>query len=113
MDEPQGEKGPRYEIYEVFAQTTAAGPFQHQASLQAASPDMALVLARENFLRRRLIYGVWVVPRSHIATAPSPVEDPDWFFRMPKTYREVSDYRDLVERWRRHRQSAMTSETMT
>jgi ring-1,2-phenylacetyl-CoA epoxidase subunit PaaB len=113
MDESHGGPGPRYEVYEVFAQTTAAGPYQHQASLIAASPEMALVLARENFLRRRLIFGIWVVPRSHIAAAPSLGEDPDWLFRLPKTYREVSDYRDLVDRWRRHRQRAMTPETMT
>jgi ring-1,2-phenylacetyl-CoA epoxidase subunit PaaB len=95
-----------YEVYEVFAQTVAGGPYQHQASLVAASPEMALVLARENFLRRRTVFGVWVVPRSQITASPRPVEDPDWGFRLPKTYREVSDYRDLADRLRRHRQPA-------
>jgi ring-1,2-phenylacetyl-CoA epoxidase subunit PaaB len=101
----------RETVYEVFAQTAEGGPYEHQFSVVADSADMALILARENFLRRRPIYGIWVVPRTAITTVPP--DDPDQLFRLPKPYREASAYRDLVAKWRRYQQEAITPETMT
>ncbi len=95
-------------VYEVFAQTSERGTVEWQASLLAGSPAMALMLARENFLRRREIFDLWVVPRDAIARAKGA----DDFFRLPKTYREVSDYQYLVGKWRQYHQQAMTPDTM-
>lgn len=95
-------------VYEVFAQTSERGAVEWQASLQAGSPAIALMLARENFLRRREIFDLWVVPRDAIARAAGP----DELFRLPKTYREVSDYQYLVAKWRQYHQQAMTPDTM-
>ncbi len=69
---------------------------------------MALMLARESFLRRREIFVLWVVPGDAIARA----ERTDKLFRLAKTYREVSDYLYLVAKWRQYHQQAMTPETM-
>lgn len=109
---PQGDRERlEYHVYEVFAKTGENGSHEHQFSLLASSPDLALALAQENFLRRREVQSVWVVRRDHIhKSAP---DDPDELFRLPKTYRETSDYRYLVERWRRYRQEALNSESMT
>ena len=99
-----------FDIYEVFAKTTENGAHEHQFSLLAASPEMALTLARENFLRRRAVWGLWVVRRQDITQAPP--DEPDQFFRLPKGYREVSDYQYLAAKWRRYQQQAMTPDTM-
>lgn len=99
-----------FEVYEVFAKTTENGTHEHQFSLLAASSEMALTLARENFLRRRAIYGLWVVRRADIVKAPA--EETDLFFRLPKPYREVSDYQYLGAKWRQYQQPAMTPDTM-
>jgi ring-1,2-phenylacetyl-CoA epoxidase subunit PaaB len=98
-------------VYEVFAQLTEGGPFEQQFSVVADSPELALVLAQENMLRRRPLYGLWVVPRTAIRSAP-------WIEsgsagRLPKTYRETAGYRDLVARWRRYQQEAITPDSMT
>jgi ring-1,2-phenylacetyl-CoA epoxidase subunit PaaB len=102
---------PDLTIYEVFAKVSEAGSYEHQFSLLAGSPEMALVLARENFLRRRDVHGVWVVPRDAITRAPA--DDPDLLYRLPKSYREVSDYQYLADKWRRYHQRAITPDTMT
>lgn len=99
-----------YDVYEVFARTSETGSHEHLFSLLASSPDMALSLARENFLRRCPVYSIWVVPRDQIAK--SRTDDPDAFFRQPKDYREAADYRYLADKWRQYRQEAMNSETM-
>ena len=95
-------------VYEVFAQTSERGMVEWQSSLQAGSPAMALALARENFLRRREIFDLWVVPRDAITRAEGTEE----LFRLPKPYREVSDYQYLAAKWRQYHQQAMTPDTM-
>ncbi len=95
-------------VYEVFARREPHGAYVEQGSFVAGSPEMALVLARENFLRRGPIYGLWVVPRAAIAI----LEDGDELFRGDKTYREVGDYQYLIEKWRHYHQHAMTPDTM-
>lgn len=104
------EEATSYEVYEIFARTSPDGSYVHEFSLLAGSPEMALTLARENFLRRRPCYGVWAVRREDIAKPDA--DDRDLYFRQPKSYREVSDYRYLVDKWRRYRQQAMTRDTM-
>lgn len=94
-----------FEVYEVFAQTDPTSPHEHQFSLLASSPEMALTLAQENFLRRKTIHSIWVVPRTAV-TKSSP-HDRERFRRLAKTYRLTDDYRYLIEKWRKYRQSPM------
>lgn len=109
-EEPAAVRHQGFEAYEVFAQTAQSGAFEHQFSLLAGSAEMAIALARENFLRRREIFGLWVVRRADIVAAP--LDDEDLLFRLPKSYREVDDYRYLIDKWRRYQQKAMTPESM-
>lgn len=99
---------PGFVVYEVLARLEPHGPYVEQGSFLAGSPEMAVALARENFLRRREVYGIWVVPRDAIAE----LEGEDLRFRIPKPYREVSDYQYLIEKWRHYHQNAMTPDTM-
>jgi ring-1,2-phenylacetyl-CoA epoxidase subunit PaaB len=50
-----------YHPYEVFVQYDHLAHHQHVGSVLAASPDIALQLARENFLRRDKAVNIWVV----------------------------------------------------
>lgn len=109
-EEPAAVRHQGFEAYEVFAQTAQSGAFEHQFSLLAGSAEMAIALARENFLRRREIFGLWVVRRADIVAAP--LDDENLLFRLPKSYREVDDYRYLIDKWRRYQQKAMTPESM-
>ncbi|MFO7172996.1 MAG: 1,2-phenylacetyl-CoA epoxidase subunit B [Bacillota bacterium] len=100
-----------YHIYEVFAQESQMAPAVHQFSLLASSPDMALILAKENFLRRQKAWSVWVVRRDHIhRTGP---EEAEMFDRLDKSYRETEGYRYLKEKWRRYKHEPLTTQTMT
>lgn len=91
------------EVYEVFTQSDHEASHQHVGSVLAASPDMALMLARENFLRRDPAVSLWVVPRAQICIAARG--DIDLSAReTDRSYRLVSGYRDNNDRWRKYRQ---------
>lgn len=95
-------------VYEVFARLEPHGAYVQRGSFVAGSPEMAIMLARENFLRRGPLYGLWVIPREAIFM----LEDGDGLFRGDKSYRETADYQYLVHKWRRYHQHAMTPDTM-
>lgn len=98
------------DIYEVFTQKDPSSPHEHQFSLLAMSPRMALTLAQENFLRRRTAVSVWVVRRDHI-TKTGPDEQ-RCLERLPKPYRSTEDYKYLIAKWRKYRQVPMTPDNM-
>ncbi len=87
------------DVYEVFGQEKPGATFCHAGSLQAAGPDLALVLARELFCRRSEYVEIWVVPRPAVQVAPrdgaslGPAE--------PRGYRLGSGYRATVDKWKR------------
>lgn len=99
-----------YHVYEVFAQRSHLEPHVYQYSLLASSPDMALAMAKENFLRRSPAVSIWVVRRDHIHA--TSYEDPDLFERTDKSYREPMGYRYLGDKWRRYRQEQLNEKTM-
>lgn len=95
-----------YHIYEVFAQPSHSEPHRHVGSVLAASPDMALLLAKENHLRREECINLWVVRREHVHA--TSYEDPDFFAReLNRDWREASGYPENARRWQRYRRQAM------
>jgi len=93
-----------FDIYEVFSQKTVQSPFVHQFSLLAPNAEVALAMARENFLRREPCFNLWVVKRDDIHALP-PEERPFLERLDNKSYRETKGYGDLQSRWRRHREA--------
>jgi ring-1,2-phenylacetyl-CoA epoxidase subunit PaaB len=88
--------------YEVFVQRTRGSHAQHVGSLHAPDPEMALVLAKEQYARRSQCVALWVVPTESILwTRP---EDEDIFQpATDKSYREPQGYlntRDRLEKYR-------------
>jgi len=97
-----------YDVYEVFIQRDSLVQHQHVGSLVAPSPDLALQLARENFLRRDVAVSIWVVKQDHIhATA---TEDADILANqvLDKSYRNVSGYSDNAKKWKGFKERAIT-----
>ncbi len=86
-------------VWEVFQQDRRGEHHHHVGSVHAPDAEMALVLAKENFVRRGPCVNLWVVPSSAIlATA---YEDADLFRpTSDKTYREAAGYRGFRQKRR-------------
>jgi ring-1,2-phenylacetyl-CoA epoxidase subunit PaaB len=53
-------------VYEVFLKRDGKEEFRHAGSLEAATPELALVLARENYARRAEGRPMWLVDREDL-----------------------------------------------
>lgn len=106
-DEAQG-----LDVFEVFSQRTHSSDFMHQFSLLAPNHQMALLMAKENFLRREPFVNIWVVRRSDIYK-PSAEERQAFATLDNKSYRETKGYGYLKEKWRQYKQEAFTEHKLT
>ncbi len=80
-----------WETFEVFHQKKRGEQHIHVGIVHAANPEMALILAKESFGRRRQTANLWVIKSSQVYT--TDYADMDIFETTPgKTYREASDY---------------------
>lgn len=80
-------------IYAVFRQDTKNDPHVHVGDVHATDPEMALVLAKEQFARRDPCVNLWVVPYSQIGA--TTYDDADLFEpATDKSYRFGGSYRD-------------------
>lgn len=91
------------EVYEVFRRSGHKDPFEHCGAVIAPDPDMALLMAKECFLRRREGEHVWVTRRSdiHSFSDESLLE-----IGADKSYRFAEAYRDVVAKREKARQRA-------
>lgn len=104
------EKKLEFNVYEVFAQTDSMEHHVHQFSLLASTPDLAMALAQENFLRRSDIVSLWVVRRDDIVR--SDPEQREQFQRLNKPYRMKQNYSGLSEKWRRYKDRPLPPVTL-
>jgi ring-1,2-phenylacetyl-CoA epoxidase subunit PaaB len=97
-------------IYQVFIQKDHNSPHVWVGSVDAGSPEDALLLARENFLRRDPAVSIWVV-RSEAIHA-TDYSDPDFFANeTDRTYRMLSGYsKQNAERWRKYKKNLLDLE---
>jgi ring-1,2-phenylacetyl-CoA epoxidase subunit PaaB len=56
-------------VYEVFLKREGKDEFRHAGSLEAADDELALVLARETYVRRAEGDQLWLVDRASIVEA--------------------------------------------
>ena len=56
-------------VYEVFLKKPGKDPFEHAGSLEAPNDELALLLAREAYVRRGEGADMWLVRRDHLLTA--------------------------------------------
>jgi ring-1,2-phenylacetyl-CoA epoxidase subunit PaaB len=91
------------DVYEVFRRAGHKEPFEHAGAVIAPDPDMALLMAKECFVRRREAEHLWVVRRSDIHSFK---DETLLEIAADKSYRFASDYRDVVEKRERARSRA-------
>jgi ring-1,2-phenylacetyl-CoA epoxidase subunit PaaB len=95
------ENGENWPTYEVFTQKKRGAQHTHAGIIHAPNPEMAIVLAKEQFARRGQTVNIWIVPSSQVlATA---YEDADIFETTPeKIHREAAGYkiRDKIEKYK-------------
>ncbi len=96
------------EIFEVFRRSGHRDPFEHCGAVIASDPDMALLMAKECFFRRREGDHLWVTRRSdiHSFSDESLLE-----IAADKSYRFASDYRDVVQMREKARARAQALQT--
>ena len=83
------------EIFEVFRRTGHKEPYEHAGAVTAPDPEMALLMAKECFLRRGEGEHLWVIRRSDIHAFSG---DPALDIVADKSYRHPSGYRDVMEK---------------
>ena len=83
------------EVFEVFRRSGHREPFEHAGAVIASDPDMALLMAKECFFRRREGEHLWVVARTNIH---SLADESLLEIAADKSYRFASDYRDVIEK---------------
>ncbi len=87
-------------IYAVFRQDTKNDPHVHVGDVHASDPEMALVLAKEQFARRDPCVNLWVVP--YAAIEATSYEDADMFDpAIDKSYRFGGSYREQQRVYRK------------
>ena len=64
-------------IYEVFIKADGREEFRHAGALDAATDDLALVMARETYLRRAEGTRLWLVRREHLVVADADFVQPN------------------------------------
>lgn len=85
------------ETFEVFRRTGHKEPFVHCGAVTASDHEMALLLAKECFLRRREGEHLWVVRRTdvHSFSDESLLQiGTDKMYRYPEGYRDVVTKRE-------------------
>jgi ring-1,2-phenylacetyl-CoA epoxidase subunit PaaB len=83
------------ETFEVFRRSGHKDPYEHCGAVTAPDPDMALIMAKECFLRRGEGEHLWVVRRTDIHAFSG---DPAIDIVADKSYRHPSGYRDVMEK---------------
>lgn len=80
-------------LFAVLRQDTKNDPHVHVGDVHATDPEMALVLAKEQFARRDPCVSLWVVP--YTAIAATAYADSDMFEpASDKSYRFGGSYRE-------------------
>lgn len=79
----------------MFRRSGHKDPFEHAGAVIAPDPDMALMMAKECFVRRREGDHLWVVRRSDVHS----FEDESILeIAADKSYRFASAYRDVIQK---------------
>lgn len=91
------------DVYEVFRRSGHKEPFEHCGAVIAPDHEMALLMAKECFLRRREGQHLWVARRSDIHSfSDESILD----IAADKSYRFAEAYRDVVSKRDRARARA-------
>ena len=104
-----------WETYEVFTQKKRGAQHLHVGSLHAASHEMALVLAKEQYGRRDTCFNIWIVKTTDVYALNT--EDSDMFennrdkkYRLPQGFK-VSDKITAFKKAQKEEEEASKNES--
>jgi ring-1,2-phenylacetyl-CoA epoxidase subunit PaaB len=99
-----------YDAFEVFIQYNPLDFHVHVGSVVAPSPELALQVARESFLRRDKAVNIWVVKQSDVAA--SSYEDADFYNNLEtnRDYRNMAAYSGNAQMWKKFKNKVDTIE---
>ena len=63
--------------YEIFLKKDGRDEYRHAGALDAATDDLALVMARESYIRRAEGDRLWLVRRDHVIVADADFVSPN------------------------------------
>jgi len=92
----------QWQTYEVFQQQNRGEQHVHVGSLHAPNPEMALVLAKEQYGRREQCANLWVVKSADVHA--TSYDDSDMFeHAFDKSYRDAEGYKvkDTIEAFKK------------
>lgn len=97
-----------YDVYEVFVQRDILAHHVHVGSVVAPSPELALQVARESFLRREQAVNIWVALQNNIHATSYTDADALVNQSLDKSYREVAGYSENAQKWKRFKEKSIT-----
>ncbi|CAN5294252.1 hypothetical protein BH20ACT22_BH20ACT22_00760 [soil metagenome] len=89
------------DVYEVFRRSGHKQPFEHCGTVTAPDSEMAMLMAKECYLRRKEGQYLWVTRRSEIHSwSDEALLEPaaDKSYRFAHAYRDVVQKRELARR---------------
>jgi len=78
-----------WELFEVFVRERRGDHPVHVGSLHAPDHEMALVLAKEQYLRRGRGVQIWVAPSRCIAATPNKSYREAYGYKVAETVRKI------------------------
>ncbi len=93
----------QWQTYEVFQQVKRGMHHQHVGSVHAPNPEMAIILAKEQYTRRGNCVNIWVTKTSDIYATEYEDADifettPEKFHRDPESYKVMDRIKAFKER---------------
>lgn len=92
--------------YEVFLKKDGRDEFRHAGAMEAPNDELAMVLARESYLRRAEGDRLWLVNRSNVIVA-----DPDFVAPNSDKPHRHHDGLEIAARRKAIREAKLESET--
>ena len=92
LGEPLEPNDTRWPEWEVFVQEKRGGAHTNAGAVHAPDPEMALLLAKETFLRRQACVNLWVVDTRNIHATESE-DDALFVYSFDRRYRNTTGFR--------------------
>jgi ring-1,2-phenylacetyl-CoA epoxidase subunit PaaB len=79
-------------IFEIYQLPKRGKQHVHAGSVEASSPEQAMLIAKESFGAGKVVYNVWAIEKSNIRY--TSLEEQDLWNTLPeKKFRDASDYK--------------------
>lgn len=81
----------QFQTFQVFVQIKEGKPYEHAGIVHAPDRDFALIFAKEQYSRRPLCSGLWVVKTQDVKATPLLEKEENIYDMMELKYEEMPD----------------------